>query len=101
MPSEFHNSTLIDLAVSIGYVILGIALLCSLVRLLKGPTNLDRIIALDLIAGLALATSVLLSIQTQRSVYLNVALCLGVLSFLATVAFAKRFENRPEETWNT
>lgn len=101
MLSNATDSSILHLSVNIGYVFLSIALACSLIRLIKGPANIDRIIALDLIAGLMLATTVLLAIDTGRSVYLNVALCLAIISFLATVAFAKRLEHRPEETWNT
>ena len=101
MLSELSQSPVISMSINVGYILLGLALIASLYRLVKGPANIDRIIALDLIAGLVLATTVLLSIQTGKSVYLNVALCLGILSFLATVAFAKRLELRPKETWNT
>ncbi|MEM9157703.1 MAG: monovalent cation/H+ antiporter complex subunit F [Verrucomicrobiota bacterium] len=93
----FEN--LIPLSINIGYIFLSVALIASLYRLVKGPANVDRIIALDLIAGLAIAISVLLSIQTGQSVYLNVSLCLAIIAFLSTVAFAKRLERRPQEIW--
>lgn len=101
MSSSDTPIDIILLAVNIGYAMLGIAFLLSLGRLLKGPTNLDRIIALDLIAGLTMAVTVLIAIDTRLSVYLNVTLCLAVISFIATVAFAKRLSNKPEETWST
>ena len=88
----FEDNALIATAVGIGYTLLGLALLCGFFRLVKGPSSADRIVALDLIAGIALATTVLLAIDTRQSVYLNVAVCIALFAFLGTVAFARYLE---------
>lgn len=89
MHSELFNSPLIAGAVQIASILLAAALLLALYRALKGPTAADRIVALDLLAGISLSTIALLAISSDRSVYLNVAVCIALLAFLSTAAFAR------------
>jgi len=101
MPSELASSSIVSVALVFGYALLGLSLLCAFIRLAKGPSSADRVIALDLIAGIALAATILLSLETGRNVYLNVAVCLAIIAFLGSVAFARYLEKRPHEKWNT
>lgn len=89
MHSNLTDSPLIAAAVQIAGVLLAAALLLALYRALKGPTAADRVVALDLLAGISLSSIVLLSISADRSVYLNVAVCIALLAFLSTAAFAR------------
>ena len=89
MHSELLNSPLISNAVTIASILLSLALLLALYRSLKGPQAADRVVALDLLAGISLSLLALLSISSDRSVYLNVAVCIALLAFLSTAAFAR------------
>lgn len=89
MHSEILNTPIIANAVWITSILLGVALLLALFRALKGPRAADRVVALDLLAGISLSVLALLSISSDRSVYLNVAVCIALLAFLGTAAFAR------------
>jgi multicomponent Na+:H+ antiporter subunit F len=70
-------------------VLLSAGLLLSLVRIIIGPTIADRVLALDLLTIQALGFVGALTIRTRYMLYLDIALALGLLGFLATIAFAR------------
>ena len=78
----------------IALVILGVALLLSAVRIMIGPTLGDRVLALDLMSVLAMGFIGTLAIRTERYLYLDIALGLALLGFLATVALARYILSR-------
>jgi multicomponent Na+:H+ antiporter subunit F len=79
----------LQFATSISLVLLTAGLAFSLVRLVRGPTLPDRILALDLITTLAIGYIVVIAVRTGFSLYLDIAIALGLLGFLSTVAFAR------------
>jgi multicomponent K+:H+ antiporter subunit F len=68
---------------------LGLSLALCLYRLLIGPAVVDRILALDTMSTNVLALLIVLSIRWQTAVYLESALVLALMAFVATVALAK------------
>lgn len=58
-------------------------------RLLRGPTPADRVVALDMLALLGIGFIGLFSISTGEYAFLDVAIALALVGFLATVAFAR------------
>lgn len=81
-----------SLALHVGLPVLGLALLLTLVRLAKGPTLADRVVALDLLGTLGISVVAVVALAARNSVYLDVAIVLALLSFLGTVAFAAYLE---------
>ena len=73
----------------IALVLLSAGLLLSTIRILIGPTVADRVLALDLLTILALGFVGALTIRTGFTLYLDIAIALGLLGFLATIAFAR------------
>jgi multicomponent Na+:H+ antiporter subunit F len=73
-------------------VIIGLAIFLCLLRVLKGPTALDRAVALDTIATITTALLVLLGFIFERYVYLDVALVYAVLTFIGSIAVARFLE---------
>ncbi|MWV15920.1 K+/H+ antiporter subunit F [Pseudomonas sp. L-22-4S-12] len=79
----------------LGYVIplclalLGLALLLTLARLVKGPSLPDRILALDTLYINAIALIVLLGIWEGSDLYFEAALLIAVMGFVGTVAITK------------
>lgn len=71
-------------------VVLGLALL----RLWRGPTLGDRIVAIDLMSTVGMGACILLAINSGAAVYLDIALVLGMVMFLSTVALAKYLDTR-------
>lgn len=76
-------------AISAG--MLGIALLLTLFRLLRGPLLADRILALDTLYIHAIGLLLLLDIWLGRSLYIEAALLIAAFGFVGTVALAKFF----------
>jgi multicomponent K+:H+ antiporter subunit F len=65
-----------------------LALVLNAVRLLRGPALADRILALDTLYVNALALLVVVGLSLADKVYLEVALLVGLLGFVGTVALA-------------
>ena len=74
------------LSVTTGLTVLG--LVFSFVRLIKGPSLPDRVVSIDLITVLAVAVAGLLAITHTEPDFLDIAVALALVAFLATVAFA-------------
>ncbi|WP_375449588.1 cation:proton antiporter [uncultured Devosia sp.] len=72
-----------------GLALLGVALLLCVVRIVLGPKLADRVLALDLLTIEALGFVAILTVHTGYTVYLDIAIALGLLGFLATVALAR------------
>ncbi|HBX55090.1 K+/H+ antiporter subunit F [Pseudomonas sp. UBA2684] len=79
----------------LGYVIplclaiMGLALMLTLARLIKGPDMPDRILALDTLYINAIALLVLFGIWLGSDLYFEAALLIAVMGFIGTVAVAK------------
>ena len=63
-----------------------------LYRIVTGPTVFDRIVALDLFAGVCIGLIVLLAISFEKPVFLEVALIIALVGFLGTVSLARYLE---------
>jgi multisubunit Na+/H+ antiporter MnhF subunit len=77
------------------YVIFGfvaIGMIFSFVRLLKGPSALDRVVSLDTMNVIITGTIVLLAMLFENVLYLDIAIVYGVLAFLETIIIAKYME---------
>lgn len=94
------ESTIIETVSTIAFAILSLALVIALVRAFKGPRAADRVVALDLLAGITLAMVTLLAISSEKSVFLNVAVCISLLAFMSTAAFARYLAKRQEQESN-
>jgi len=78
-------------------VTLGVALLIAVVRLVKGPTLPDRVVAMDLIGVLVVGLIVVLAASTQVAATLDAAIVIALIGFVGTVAYATYVERgRPE-----
>lgn len=63
-------------------------------RMLHGPTSADRFVAFDMLTAVAVAFSALTAVATGRSGFLDVALVLSLVNFVATAAFALFLERK-------
>jgi len=71
-------------------IFLGVAF--GVLRLILGQTVVDRIAAVDMLTVVSISLIALYAHVAGRSMYLDVALVYGVLSFLAVLAFARYLE---------
>lgn len=71
------------------------ALVLAGVRLFRGPTAADRILAIDLLAVITAAAVVLHAMAEGEPVFLDVVVVLGVIVFFGTVALARTISREP------
>jgi len=79
----------LSLAVTISLAILTLSFVLTIVRIVIGPTLPDRILALDMLVTIGIGYIAIIAIKTGYSLYLDIAIALGLVGFLATVAFAR------------
>jgi len=72
--------------------LLVIFMLLSLIRAVLGPTIPDRVVALDTINTLVVASMVALGAGYKEVIYIDVAIVYAVLSFVGTLYIAKYLE---------
>lgn len=75
-------------------IALGVAMLLGLLRLSRGPSLPDRVVALDLMTAVAVAVCGIWAIATDDPVFLDAAMVLALITFVGTVAFARYLERR-------
>ena len=76
-----------DILIPAGIVILTLGIVLALIRMARGPTVLDRILAFDLITTCAVGIIALLSMQWQTSDYIELILIYTLLGFSGATAF--------------
>ena len=65
------------------------ALLCAVLRLLRGPTAADRILALDTMYVNGLLLILVLGIRYGTMVYFDIAVLISLFGFVGSAAMAK------------
>ncbi|CAN5735133.1 cation:proton antiporter [soil metagenome] len=73
-------------------VALSVALILTFVRLVRGPSLPDRIMALELTATLVLGVIAVYAIGTDEPALIDVAIALALVVFLGAVALARYAE---------
>lgn len=68
--------------------------LLILLRVMFGPTAVDRIVAVDILGVLAIGLLALLGLHFKESFFMDIGLIWALLSFIATIAFSKILEGR-------
>lgn len=85
---------IIELTMGIGLTLLTITIMLSFVRLLRGPTLPDRVVALDMLTSVGIGVTAVYAVLTDQPVFLDVATILALISFLGTIAFARYIDLR-------
>jgi len=80
---------MLALATTIALGATGCALLLCMLRLLKGPHALDRVVALDTLYINAVALLIVLGIRMESAAYFEAALLIALMGFVSTAALAK------------
>ena len=88
---------MLDAISQITLVTLGVALLVAFIRLVKGPTLPDRIVAMDLFGVLVVGLIVVLAGWSGVRATLDAAIVIALVGFLGTVAYATYVERGDPE----
>lgn len=79
----------LEFAIFVSLGILALSFLLITYRIIKGPSLADRIVGLDMLVALGIGFIAVIGVQTQYFLYIDIAIALGLVGFLATVAFAR------------
>jgi len=85
---------LLDLSLDISFILVMLGVAFAFVRLLLGPSLSDRIVALDMMTVLIVAFCGLYAMLAEDEAFVDVAIVLALVGFLATVALARFVERR-------
>ncbi len=64
-------------------------MLLATIRLIKGPTSADRLVALDAINTLVVASMIVLGAAFQQVIFVDVAIVYALLSYVGSLFIAK------------
>jgi multicomponent Na+:H+ antiporter subunit F len=78
-----------EFAENAALILFSVSFLITTLRVIVGPTLPDRIIGLDMLVVVAIGFIATIGIKTGFTLYVDVAIALGLVGFLATVAFAR------------
>jgi multicomponent Na+:H+ antiporter subunit F len=87
-------TTLLSLLLVVGALV---AMALALVRILRGPSQADRIIALDVIFSASIALAAAAAIATGRALFLDIGIGLAIVGFVATIVWARLIDKSPRE----
>ncbi len=80
---------MLEIVIPIAFTMLALSILLVFIRLLKGPSLPDRILALDTLYINAIALVILLGIHLNSSLYFEAALIIALMGFVGTIALSK------------
>ena len=74
---------------TIALLLLALAVLLTLIRLIRGPSLPDRILALDMLTTLSISLVGVIALRSGVLFYLDIAIAICLVGFLATIALAR------------
>jgi multicomponent K+:H+ antiporter subunit F len=83
------SAAILDWSLLLAEVMLVCAMVCATVRMIVGPRAQDRILGLDTLYVNAMLLLLVIGISTSSRLFFELALILGLLSFVTTVALSK------------
>lgn len=83
------GSQFLQFSATVALGLLTLAFALTIIRVLRGPSLPDRVLGLEMLVSTGIAYIAVLAIKTSFFLYLDVAIALGLVGFLATVAFAR------------
>jgi multicomponent Na+:H+ antiporter subunit F len=84
----------LETALDISFVLVMLGVVFAFARLIKGPSLSDRIVALDMMTVLIVSFCGLYALRSKDTAFVDVAIVLALVGFLATVALARYVERR-------
>ena len=83
-----------DLAIGAALAMVVLSLFLTFVRLVRGPTLPDRVVALDLMGVLAVGMIAAYAVAADQPGLMDPAAVVALVGFLGTVAFARYLVKR-------
>lgn len=86
--------TLNDYLYYIVLPVLCLSVVLVFIRFFRGPTISDRVVAVDLMVTIGIGIIAVYSILSHQPTFLDIALILALIGFLATVAYSFYIQKR-------
>jgi multicomponent K+:H+ antiporter subunit F len=83
------SGLVLTVALSISKIFLTLAMAAAAFRILRGPRAQDRVLGMDTLYVNAMLLLLVFGIGSGTTLYFEVALLIGLLSFVSTVIMAK------------
>ena len=83
------SATILYGALLLAQIMLGAAMACAAIRMIRGPRAQDRILGLDALYVAAMLLLITTGIGTASVLFFELALAIGLIGFVTTVALAK------------
>jgi multicomponent Na+:H+ antiporter subunit F len=83
------SETILEYATLVALGVLCLSFAITVWRVIVGPTLPDRILALDMLVAVAIGFIAVIAVKTGFTLYVDIAIALGLVGFLATIAFAR------------
>ncbi|MGC3976210.1 MAG: K+/H+ antiporter subunit F [Nitrospira sp.] len=80
---------MLTVALSVAFGSITLAIICSALRLLRGPHPADRVLAFDTLYINTIALLIVMDIHQSTSLFFEAALLIAMIGFVATVALAR------------
>ena len=78
-------------------ILVGVLFACvilAVVRFVRGPFDADRVVALDVLFAVGVAFCAAAALYTGRGLFLDIAIGVALVGFVATLAWARLVERR-------
>ena len=82
-------STILAWSITMAQILLGLAMACATFRMIWGPRAQDRVVGFDSLYVNAMLLLLTFGIRSGSTLYFEMALIVGLLGFVSTVALAK------------
>jgi len=81
-------ATIPEIVLLIAFAFLMLAMILTLIRLLKGPSINDQIAAMDLLASIIIGLILVYSVMIKDAMYFDIPIILSLVSFIGTIAIS-------------
>ena len=78
------------------FSLLGLGLLFTLIRFIKGPSLSDKVVSLDTFNMIVIGVISMLALIFNNNLYLDIVIIFAILSFLETIVFARYVEAKKD-----
>ncbi|MFN7251309.1 MAG: Na(+)/H(+) antiporter subunit F1 [Anaerobacillus sp.] len=83
---------MLEVSLNIALIVMSMSILVCFIRIVKGPTMSDRIVALDTIGITLIGVIGIIMVIQNTLAYAEVILVIAILAFIGTIALAKFIE---------
>jgi len=83
---------MIETMLMISFILFGVAIIITFIRILIGPSFPDRVIAMDVVGVNLISAIAIISLLYKTKAFFDVILVLGIIAFISTISFSKFLE---------